>query len=279
MRSPRVGAAAALALLALLAGCGGDDSGSDSSASRADSSSDTSSDSSADVSSDSSASADSSDDGGSSAGDATGEEFAQQPAANIADAAKEDMLGLDAVRYSGALSSGGSDVGLDMRASSSGDCQGTVTLGQGSAEVASQDGTSWFRPDEAFWRQQVPDTADQIIAAVGDKWVLDTDNQFTQFCDLDEFFSGIFTDDSADEQYDVKGTDQLDDQDVVAVDNTSADGGTATAYILLDDPHYVLKVEKTAGDDQGAVEFSEFDEDFDVDAPTPDEVADLSQLG
>ena len=36
MRSPRVGAAATLALLALLAGCGGDDSGSDSSASRYD---------------------------------------------------------------------------------------------------------------------------------------------------------------------------------------------------------------------------------------------------
>ena len=57
------------------------------------------------------------------------------------------------------------------------------------------------------------------------------------------------------------------------------EGGTATAYILLDDPHYVLKVEKTAGADQGAVSFSEFDEAFDVDAPTPDEVADLSQLG
>ncbi len=74
------------------------------------------------------------------------------------------------------------------------------------------------------------------------------------------------------------GTDQLDGQDVVAVDNT-ADDGTATAYILLDDPHYVLKVEKTAGEDQGAVEFSDFDQPFDVDAPTPDEVVDLSQLG
>ena len=267
MSSLRVGTAAALALLALAAGCGGDDSGSDSGADRADDSASASAESSA-----------SSDGGSSDAGDATGDDFAQQPAADIAGAAKADMLGLDAVHYSGAISSGGSDVGLDMQASSSGDCQGTVKLGQGSAEVASKDGTSWFRPDEAFWRQQVPDTADQIIAAVGDKWVLDSDNQFTQFCDLDEFFSGIFTDDSADEKYDVKGTDELDGQDVVAVDNAS-DDGTATAYILLDDPHYVLKVEKTAGDDTGAVEFGEFNEEFDVDAPTEDEVADLSQLG
>jgi hypothetical protein len=272
MTSPRVGTAAAVALLALLAGCGGDDSDSGSGTDRADSGSSASSSASADSSSDGST------DSGSGAGEATGEAFAQQPAEDIAGAAKEDMLALDAVRYSGAISSGGNSVKLDMQASSGGDCQGTVGLGAGTAEVASKDGTSWFRPDEAFWRQQVPDSADQVIAAVGDKWVVDTDNQFTQFCDLDEFFSGIFTDDSADEQYDVKGTDQLDGQDVVAVDN-KADDGTATAYILLDDPHYVLKVEKTAGEDQGAVEFSDFDQPFDVDAPTPDEVVDLSQLG
>ena len=37
--------------------------------------------------------------------------------------------------------------------------------------------------------------ADAIIAAVGDKWVLDTDVEFAQFCDLDAFFDNMFKDD------------------------------------------------------------------------------------
>ena len=83
-------------------------------------------------------------------------------------------------------------ISLDMQADSTGDCTGTIGIGDGTAELLAKDGTSWFRPDEAFWRAQGGDQADAIIAAVGDKWVLDTDANFSQFCDLDAFFDNIF---------------------------------------------------------------------------------------
>lgn len=212
--------------------------------------------------------------GGKDGGDS---DFAKQDGEKIADAAKKDMLTLDAVKFSGEISSGGDDISLDIQASSAGDCTGTIGIGDGTAEVAAKDGSNWFRPDEAFWRANAGDSADAIIAAVGDKWVLDTDANFSQFCDLDAFFDNVFKDDSEGGKYKTTGTDTVDGQDVVKVEQ-SDDDGSATGYVLIDGKHYLVKIERTEGDDPGTLEFSDYNEKFEVDAPSEDEVIDLSTL-
>jgi hypothetical protein len=215
--------------------------------------------------------------GGDDKGDGGGgDDFAKTAPAEIADAAKTDMKALDSVRYSGDIASGGDAITLDVQATSGGDCTGTLGLGDGKAELLAKDGDTWFRPDEAFWRQQAPEQADAIIAAVGDKWVVDSDQEFARFCDLDQFFEGVFASDDEDSEYKTVGTDELDGREVVKVANTSAEG-TSTGYVVVDEPHYLLKVERTEGDQPGKIEFSDFDEEFDVEAPADDEVIDLSQ--
>ena len=205
-------------------------------------------------------------------------DFANQTGNEIADAAKADMKDLDEVNYSGEVNSTGSTITLDIQASSAGDCTGTIGIGDGTAEVLAKDGVNWFKPDEAFWRAQAPDQADAIIAAVGDKWVLDTDASFAQFCDLDAFFDNIFSDDSGSKgDYKTVGTDTLDGQDVVKVEK-SDDQGPATGYVLIEGKHYLLKLERTAGSDAGSLEFSDFNKSFEVEAPAEDEIVDLSQL-
>jgi hypothetical protein len=239
MTSHRLRAVAALSLLVLVAGCGGKD-----------------------------------DDGG-GGGDS---DFAKQSGNEIADSAKADMEDLEQVKYSGEISTSGSKINLDISASAAGDCTGTIGIGDGTAEVLAKDGKNWFKPDEAFWRASAPDQADQIIAAVGDKWVLDTDANFAQFCDLDAFFDSIFADDEGNTaDYEVKGTDEIDGDKVVAVERTGKDG-PATGYVLTDGKHYLVKLERTDGDDTGALEFTDFNKEFDVEAPADDEVVDLSQL-
>jgi hypothetical protein len=97
--------------------------------------------------------------------------FAKLSGAKISDAAKTDMKGLDEVTLTGEIASDGDTIKLDISAGSagsSGDCTGTTGIGDGSAEIAAKDGTNWFKPDEAFWRASAPDSADAIIAAVGD---------------------------------------------------------------------------------------------------------------
>jgi hypothetical protein len=203
-------------------------------------------------------------------------DFAKQSAAKIADASKADMKGLDEVKYTGDITTDGSKITLDIQASSDGDCTGTIGIGDGTAELLAKDGDNWFRPDEAFWRQNAGDQADAIIAAVGDKWVVDNDKSFAQFCDLDAFFDNIFKQDDSSSVYEKVGTDEVDGQDVVKVEQTD-DKGSATGYVLIDGRHYLVKLERTEGDDPGKLEFSEFDKAFEVEAPADDEVIDLSQ--
>ena len=47
------------------------------------------------------------------------------------------------------------------------------------------------------------------------------------------------------------GTDTVDGDDVVAIDNKDPENGDSTGYVLVDDPHYLVKIEKTDGGDTG----------------------------
>ena len=171
-------------------------------------------------------------------------DFAKQSGHKIADAAKADMKELDQVKFSGEITSEGDNITLDVQASSAGDCTGSIGIGGGTAEILAKDGTNWFKPDEAFWRANAGDQADAIIAAVGDKWVLDTDANFAQFCDLDAFFDNLFKDEEGDGKYKTTGTDEIDGQEVVKVEQTD-DKGTAAGYVLIEGNHYLLKLERT----------------------------------
>src|SRR4051794_1300974 len=179
--------------------------------------------------------------------DAADSALAKQSGDKIADAAKADMKSLDQVKFTGEITSNGQTITLDVQAASTGDCTGSIGIGDGKAEIVAKDGTNWFKPDEAFWRANAGDSADAIIQAVGDKWVLDTDSNFSQFCDLEAFFDNLFKDDESSGPYKTTGTDEIDGQDVVKVVQTD-DQGTATGYVLIDGKHYLVKIERTEGD-------------------------------
>jgi hypothetical protein len=212
--------------------------------------------------------------GGKDGGDSA---FAKQSGGKIAAAAKADMKGLDQVKFAGEITSHSEKITLDIQADSSGDCAGSIGLGGGSAEILAKDGTNWFKPDEDFWRANAGDSADAIIQAVGDKWVLDTDSNFAQFCDLDAFFDNLFKDDEGAGPYKTTGTDEIDGEKVVKVEQSDKEG-TATGYVLVDGKHYLVKLERTEGDEPGHVEFTDFNKKFDVTAPADEDVVDLSSL-
>lgn len=240
MTSPRIRAAAALgAVLVLAVGCGGND--------------------------------------GNGSGSGADSAFAKESGDKIAAASKADMNALDEVKFSGDITSDGQKITLDMQASSAGDCTGTIGLGGGTAQILAKDGTNWFKPDEAFWRANAADQADAIISAVGDKWVLDTDSSFAQFCDLNAFFDNLFKSDSTSGAYKTTGTDEIDGDQVVKVERTD-DKGTSVGYVRIDGDHYLLKLERTEGAEPGHIEFSDFNKQFDVTAPADDDVVDLNSL-
>ena len=208
-----------------------------------------------------------------------GNDFADGSADSIVKSAKSDMGDLKSVKVSGTISSGGDDISIDMQSSSDGSCTGSIGAGGGKAEILGVKGDTWMRPDESFWRSFAGSSADQVIAAVGDKWVAipSTEESFNQFCDVDKLLDQLLKDGSSKSTYAKKGTAEVDGDEVVKIDNTE-DGETSTGYVLTDDPHYLVKIEKAQGSDTGTVTFSEFNKDFDVEAPAKDEVVDLNSI-
>lgn len=213
------------------------------------------------------------------ASESSSDDFTSQSADDIVTAAADAMSGLESVQVAGDLTQAGQQITLDIGVASSGDCTGSIGLGDGTAEVVSVGGESWFKPDEAFWQAQAPspEQAQQIIDAVGDKWVVQSDGAgFAEFCDLDSLLEGIDDGEStyeAGDETDVEGT------PAIEIASTDANGEEATGFVATEDPHYFLKLEKSQGESQGTIGFSAFDEPVDAQAPADDEIVDLDQLG
>ena len=212
-------------------------------------------------------------------GDAAEDDFADGSAAEILEAAAKDMKAVETLRLAGDITTDGDKVSLDMQVSSQGDCQGSMTMDGGTAEILSVGSKTWLRPDEDFWRASAPSEAeaDQAIEAVGDKWVvLDQDADMSSLCDLDEFTGEL---DAEDASATKAGTETIDGQEAVVIESETEEGDPLTGWVAVDGEHHLLKMEVTEGEEPGTITFSEFDEELDIQAPTDDEVADLSKLG
>ena len=195
--------------------------------------------------------------GGSGGGD--GEDFAKGSPDDIVATAKSDMADLESVKVTGTVSSDGQEITIDIQSSSAGDCTGSIGVDDGTAELLGVGGETWMKPDEAFWSSFAGPNAEQVLALVKDKWVVvpAEDDSFNQFCDVDELLDQLLKEDEEDgSTYSVQGTEDLDGQEVVLVDNEDPEDGTTTGYVLVDSPHYLVKIEKTDGEDTGSVTFS-----------------------
>jgi hypothetical protein len=217
--------------------------------------------------------------GGGDSSESSDSEFATESASTIEKASIEDMKALEAVHMEGSVSQQGSEIGLDLSLTTDGNCAGSVSRGDsGTAEVVTLDGTSWFKPDEEFWRAQAGPVADQIISTVGDKWVQlpEGDESFASFCDLDELLDQI--DDDQDKPSEKGETEEVDGAEAITLTRDDEQDGTITVWVAVEDPHHILKVEQEGGDAPGSFTFSEFDQDAAIEAPADDEVMTIEEL-
>lgn len=219
---------------------------------------------------------------GDSGSDDGGADFTKQSADEISDAAKAAMGDLTAVTIDGTLSSEGNDIEITMSIGEGGNCTGSFGTQGATAEILGVEGTTWFRPDAAFWELFAgPEVAPQIIAAAGDKWVTlpDDDTSFKPFCDIEQFLGELVEGDGGEEAEYSKGeTKEIDGEETIEVISDRPDKGVSSGYVLTEGDHYLVSIVKEEGEDPGEVTFSGFDEQPDVEAPAEDEQIALDEL-
>jgi hypothetical protein len=166
-----------------------------------------------------------------------------------------------------------------MSIGAGGNCTGSFGTEGASAEILGVDGTTWFRPDSAFWELYAgPEAAPQIVAAAGDRWVTlpEDDTSFKPFCDLEEFLGELI--DADDATYTKGKTKEIDGEQTIEVISDRPEQGTSSGYVLVEGEHYLVSIVKDQGEDPGEVTFSGFDEQPEVEAPAEDEQIALEDL-
>ena len=207
------------------------------------------------------------------------DDFAASSAEEIQTAAIADMKELDSMKMTGRIAQGTGELGLELSLNTDGECTGTISIGDGSADLINLDGNSYLKGDEAFWTATggSEEQGKAVVALLGDKWaIVPSDGGFGGVCDLDSLLSG-FEDTNA-KDVTVGDVSEVDGQQAVEVSSTK-DGGTISALVATGAKHYILKIGQEGGSDVGSFTFSDFDADFDVEAPGADEVVDLSKAG
>jgi hypothetical protein len=206
-----------------------------------------------------------------------GPSFADESGIDIMKAATTDMGAVTSMHFTGDVTSSGKKIHVDLRTSTAGQCQGSFTIGKGTAQILASDGKAWMKPDHAFWEQQAPAQAAQVEQLVGDKWVsIPLSSGLSEVCDLDNLLTKL-TPSSDKEAQDTKviGSTQVGGTDAVQVQGTSQQGDTVSAWVATGEPHHVLKLDVVDGSSPGTLTFSEFDTPLDITTPAPSDVADI----
>jgi hypothetical protein len=206
-----------------------------------------------------------------------GPSFADESGIDIMKAATTDMGAVTSMHFTGDVTSSGKKIHVDLRTSTAGQCQGSFTIGKGTAQILASDGKAWMKPDHAFWEQQAPAQAAQVEQLVGDKWVsIPMSSGLSEVCDLDNLLTKL-TPSSDKQAQDTKviGTTQVGGTDAVQVQGTSQQGDTVSAWVATVEPHHVLKLDVVDGSSPGTLTFSEFDTPLDIATPAPSDVADI----
>jgi hypothetical protein len=219
--------------------------------------------------------------GGGEGGSDSGSDFTEQTADEMSDAAKAAMSDLTGVTVDGSLSSDGEDIDITISVGEGGNCTGSFGTQGASAEILGVDGTTWFRPDAAFWELFAgPEVAPQIIAAAGDRWVTlpADDTSFSPFCDIEEFLSQLVDGAGGEATYSKGESKDIDGEETIEIISDRGDEGASSGYVLVEGDHYVVSIVKDEGEDPGEISFSGFDEQPDVEAPAEDEQIALEDL-
>jgi len=214
------------------------------------------------------------------------EPFAGLTGGQIADRSTQATTGASSLRMKGDIpdDESGGTISLDVLLNKKGECAGTIGMGgKGKAELIKTGDIVYMKFDEALLREQSEGESksdtDAAVAMLAGKWTKTKATgadakEFEDFCDL-----GAVLDDAEDSNSDASRGKTTTVDGAQAITLHEKDGKDRyTLYVATEGKPYLLRIDSTAGADQGSVTFSDFDEPVPTQKPAG-EILDLDALG
>ncbi|MFD9884834.1 hypothetical protein ACFWZT_25595 [Streptomyces alboflavus] len=233
------------------------------------------------------------DDGGSGGKGDKGDSTADLSAKEISDKAKQELLDAKSVHLT--LTDKGRDVdkddpaAMDLALDRDGNCTGTLAFGAdgGRAELVKQGDKVWMKPDQAFWRTQVPGgQGDAAAELFKDRYIHGTTKDpmlkgLSEVCDLKELQENVSDDaGSDDDPKDLKkgAVTTVDGTRVIPLTGKDDDGKETTLYVAAEGkPYLVRATEKGDGADQTTT-LTDYDKPVPTKTPSAKDSVDISKL-
>lgn len=206
----------------------------------------------------------------------SGDDFLALEPKEILQAAEKDMSVVRNARIRGQFEDGGDTITVDVTATTSGDCTGTMTSASsgGTAEILRVGDTVYLRADEAFWNASTgdPATTTLILGVIGKDWVAEDSllESTEAFCDLDEFLERDGREDATATQL---GTSSVGGHDTVQVEQVEG-AQREVLDVRVDEPHYLMRIKES---DVDHFEFSDFDKDVTIEKPADSDIFPLQK--
>lgn len=213
-------------------------------------------------------------------------EWAQGEPDQMLEDVRSSMDAVTALRLQGTVSENGEETKINLALNTDGNCEGTIGVQGGQAQLISVDGSDYLKGDEAFWKAAAgadgsESDAQAIITLLGDKWakIPSESGGFSEVCDLDSFLDDFLSDTDG-SNVTVGDTGEVDGTPTVELTGDDDSGNPTTAVVsTVEDEHYIFELRVDSGDEPGQINFSEFNETVKAEAPPEEDVLDMSNLG
>lgn len=171
---------------------------------------------------------------------------------------------------------------INMDLDRDGNCDGSVSIGDSSAEIKGDETWTYMKANEAFWVLSAGgNTADAqaLLQLVGDKWIRQPASDFADVCDLDEYVDK-FTIGWESAEFTVGNIEEVDGVDAVRLNliEGGAESSKADLWLEVEKPHRIVKIKATGGDEPGEYAFSEYNEPAKPQLPAKTDWVALSDL-
>lgn len=208
-------------------------------------------------------------------------------AQQIADRARDALLDAHSMHLStrGDLGRDSTPMSLDLTLDRSGNCDGSVDLGdsQGSVRIVKRGNDVWVKPDADFWKNQVPDGGQAFAAILNGRYMRAsaTDSRLlplTKACDLDTFQKLVS--DNADNEAGTlnKGAKTTLGTTTVVPLTRMRDDKRLVLYVTATGKPYPLRLTLQGDGADATVNFSDFDKPVPTSTPPPDDTFDINAL-
>lgn len=208
-------------------------------------------------------------------------------AQQIADRARDALLDAHSMHLStrGDLGKGHTPMSLDLTLDRSGNCDGSVDLGnsQGSVLIVKRGNDVWVKPDADFWKNQVPDGGPAFAAILNGRYMRAsaTDPRLltlTKACDLDTF-QKLVSDNADNDAGTLNKAARTTLGKASVVPLTRMRGGTTlTLYVAATGRPYPLRLTLQGDGADATVNFSAFDKPVPTSTPPPQDSFDINAL-